>query len=78
MNDGVWLGEQIIPVSYVQAIKNITTSSIVAEPPFNGSISYGLKFWSIYASNTCGVGGNEKCLAENTVITPQGFDGQWT
>ena len=78
INDGVWLGEQIIPVSYVQAIKNITTSSIVAEPPFNGSISYGLKFWSLYASNTCGVGGNEKCLAENTVITPQGFDGQWT
>ena len=78
MNDGVWLGEQIIPASYVQAIKNITTSSIASEQPFNGSISYGLKFWSLYASTTCGESGNEKCLEENTVITTQGFDGQFT
>ena len=83
-NDGVWLGEQVIPISYVQAIKNITTTSVVTEDYYAGTISYGLKFWSLYGAQVCGLDGegnyqnnNEKCVADNTIITPQGFDGQY-
>ena len=28
-NNGLWLGEQIIPLNYVQKIKNILTTSVV-------------------------------------------------
>tara|TARA_A100001388_G_scaffold263386_1_gene233751 strand:+ start:1 stop:903 length:903 start_codon:yes stop_codon:yes gene_type:complete len=82
MNDGVWQGEQIIPLSYVQAIKNITTSSVITEA-FGGVQSYGLKFWSLYGGSNCGgtgvqVGtGDQKCVPDNTIITPIGFDGQY-
>ena len=85
VNDGVWLGEQVIPLSYVQAIKNITTSSVVTGDYYQGAMSYGLKFWSLYGGNVCGLDGagnlqnnGEKCVADNTIITPQGFDGQYT
>ena len=84
VNDGVWLGEQIIPLSYVQAIKNITTTSLVTGDYYQGTLSYGLKFWSVYGGNVCGLDGSgnlnngEKCVADNTIITPQGFDGQYT
>ena len=84
VNDGVWLGEQVIPLSYVQAIKNITTSSVVTGDFYQGTMSYGLKFWTLYGGNVCGLDGagnyqnnGEKCVADNTVITPQGFDGQY-
>ena len=82
MNDGVWQGEQVIPLSYVQAIKNITTTSVITEI-FGGIQSYGLKFWSLYGASNCGgtgvqVGtGNQKCVPDNTIITPIGFDGQY-
>ena len=85
VNDGVWLGEQVIPLSYVQAIKNITTTSVVTGDFYQGTLSYGLKFWSVYGGNVCGLDGagnfqnnGEKCVADNTIITPQGFDGQYT
>ena len=85
VNDGVWLGEQVIPLSYVQAIKNITTTSLVTGDYYQGTLSYGLKFWSVYGGNVCGLDGSgnfqnngEKCVADNTIITPQGFDGQYT
>ena len=75
MNNGLWEGEQIIPASYVQAIKNITTTSVVTE---TGSLmSYGLKFWSLYPSSVCGELNNELCVQANTIITPIGFDGQY-
>ncbi len=84
INDGVWLGERIIPLSYVQAIKNITSSSVVTGDYFQGTMSYGLKFWSLYGGNVCGLdaegkyqNNGEKCVADNTIITPQGFDGQY-
>jgi len=84
VNDGVWLGAQVIPLSYVQAIKNITTSSVVTGDFYQGTMSYGLKFWTLYGGNICGLDGagnyqnnGEKCVADNTVITPQGFDGQY-
>ncbi len=83
VNNGVWLGEQIIPQSYIQAIKNITSTSVVGDA-YAGTMSYGLKFWTLYGSSICGVdvSGNytnngEKCVADNTIITPQGFDGQY-
>ncbi len=85
VNDGVWLGEQVIPLSYVQDIKNITTTSVVDGDYYQGTMSYGLKFWSLYGGNICGLDGvgnfqnnGEKCVADNTIITPQGFDGQYT
>ena len=85
VNDGIWLGEQVIPLSYVQAIKNITTTSLVTGDYYQGTLSYGLKFWSVYGGNVCGLDGSgnfqnngEKCVADNTIITPQGFDGQYT
>ena len=85
INDGVWLGEQVIPLSYVQAIKNITTTSVVTGDYYQGTLSYGLKFWTVYGGNVCGLDGSgnfqnngEKCVADNTIITPQGFDGQYT
>ena len=85
VNDGVWLGEQVIPLSYVQAIKNITTTSVVTGDYYQGTLSYGLKFWSVYGGDVCGLDGSgnfqnngEKCVADNTIITPQGFDGQYT
>ena len=85
VNDGIWLGEQVIPLSYVQAIKSITTSSVVTEDAIEGTMSYGLKFWSLYGGDVCGLDGagnfqnnGEKCVIDNTIITPQGFDGQYT
>ena len=85
VNDGVWLGEQVIPLSYVQAIKNITTTSVVTGDYYQGTLSYGLKFWTVYGGTVCGLDGSgnfqnngEKCVADNTIITPQGFDGQYT
>ncbi len=75
VNNGVWQGEQIIPQSYVQAIKNITTTSVITE---TGSFqSYGLKFWSLYGGSNCGSQNDQKCVPDNTVITPIGYDGQY-
>ena len=83
-NNGVWLGEQVIPLSYIQAIKNITNTSVVLGDYYQGSISYGLKFWTLFGGTVCGLdefgnyqNNNEKCVANNTIITPQGFDGQY-
>ena len=75
MNDGVWEGEQIIPLSYVQAIKNITTDSRITE--LGGTRSYGLKFWSAYGGTDCGLNNDQQCIPNNTVINAQGFDGQY-
>ena len=76
VNNGVWQGEQIIPQSYAQAIKNITTTSVVTEQ-FGGVQSYGLKFWSIYGASNCGPQNDQKCVPDNTVISPVGYDGQY-
>ena len=76
VNDGIWQGEQVVPLSYVQNIKNITSSSVVTEV-FGGVQSYGLKFWSLYGASNCGAQSNQKCVPDNTVITPVGFDGQY-
>ena len=78
VNNGVWLGEQVIPQSYVQAIKNITTTSVVTGE-FTKEQSYGLKFWSIYG-DVCirwsGPENDQKC--DLTIpLSPQGFDGQY-
>ena len=62
--------------SYVQAIKNITSTSVVTEV-FGGVQSYGLKFWSLYGASNCGAQSNQKCVPDNNVITPVGFDGQY-
>jgi CubicO group peptidase (beta-lactamase class C family) len=75
INNGIWLGEQIIPSSYIQAIKNITTTSKVEE--LGGNFSYGLKFWTIVNRDNCGIDQNQKCLDNNSIHSAIGFDGQY-
>lgn len=72
LNNGVWNEEQVLPTSYVDKIKNITTESQVAE--YNGSFSYGLKFWTIGSiTQSDGV----VFPAANTIYSTIGFDGQY-
>jgi CubicO group peptidase (beta-lactamase class C family) len=75
INNGIWLGEQIIPSSYIQAIKNITTTSKVEE--LGSNFSYGLKFWTIVNRDNCGIDQNQKCLDNNSIHSAIGFDGQY-
>ena len=63
------------PSKLCQAIKNITTTSVVTEQ-FGGVQSYGLKFWSIYGASNCGPQNDQKCVPDN-VISPVGYDGQY-
>ena len=72
LNNGVWNEEQVLPTSYVDKIKNITTDSLVDE--YSGSFSYGLKFWTIGSiTQSDGV----VFPAPNTIYSTIGFDGQY-
>lgn len=46
LDGGVWEGEQIVPSTYIDALKNITQDSVVGAP-YSSNYSYGLKFWTI-------------------------------
>jgi CubicO group peptidase (beta-lactamase class C family) len=72
LNNGVWNEEQVLPSSYVDKIKNITTDSQVAQ--YNGAFSYGLKFWTI-GSITQPDG--TTFPDANTIYSTIGFDGQY-
>lgn len=72
LNNGAWNEEQVLPSSYIDKIKNITTDSQVAE--YNGSFSYGLKFWTI-GSITQPDG--TIFPDANTIYSTIGFDGQY-
>ena len=71
MNDGEWQGKQIVPRSYIQQIKDITSNSVVSE--LGGSFSYGLQFWTLTPGNDCG---EQECFPPNTLYAAIGFDGQ--
>ena len=72
LNNGVWNGEQVIPASYVDKIKNIVVDSRVDE--LTDSLSYGLQFWTTMpASQSDG----SMYPPANTIYATQGFDGQY-
>ena len=72
LNNGAWNGEQVIPASYVDKIKNIVVDSRVDE--LTDSLSYGLQFWTTMpASQSDG----SMYPPANTIYATQGFDGQY-
>ena len=72
LNNGVWDGQQIIPVSYIEKIKNIINDSVVAEN--GGHFSYGLKFWTVFSRS---LGNNVVYPPANKLYATKGFDGQY-
>jgi CubicO group peptidase (beta-lactamase class C family) len=63
LKNGLWDGEQIIPVSYIEKIKNITARE-VEYGRFDGKTSYGLKFWAFD-------------IEGRTIYSMVGFDSQF-
>ena len=74
LNNGLWDGEQVIPSSYVDSIKNITVDSRVSEIWGGGLFSYGLQFWSIIPET---LEGGSVYPEPNTLLSTVGFDGQY-
>lgn len=72
LNNGVWDGQQIIPESYIEKIKNIITDSVVTEN--GGHFSYGLKFWTVFPQS---LGNNVVYPPANKLYATKGFDGQY-
>jgi CubicO group peptidase (beta-lactamase class C family) len=72
LNNGVWDGQQIIPVSYIEKIKNIINDSVVTEN--GGHFSYGLKFWTVFPQS---LGNNVVYPPANKLYATKGFDGQY-
>lgn len=72
MNDGQWQGKEIVPKSYIEQIKNITTNSVVSE--LGGSFSYGFQFWTLMPRDNCGA---QQCFPTNTLYAAIGYDGQF-
>ncbi|MGB1403236.1 MAG: serine hydrolase domain-containing protein [Porticoccaceae bacterium] len=72
LNNGAWNGEQVIPASYIDKIKNIVVDSRVDE--LTDSLSYGLQFWT-----TMPVSQSDGSMypPANTIYATQGFDGQY-
>ena len=73
LNNGAWNGEQIIPASYVDKIKNIIVDSKVDEIT-TVSFSYGLQFWTIMPSSQSD---GSMYPPANSIYATQGFDGQY-
>jgi CubicO group peptidase (beta-lactamase class C family) len=73
LNNGVWDGEQVIPQSYIDKIKNIVVDSVLTEG-FNGVFSYGLKFWTISPQRQSD---GTFYPPANTIYSTIGFDGQY-
>ena len=73
LNNGVWNGEQVIPASYVDKIKNIIVDSRVNEIP-TVSFSYGLQFWTIMPRSQSD---GSMYPPANSIYATQGFDGQY-
>lgn len=73
LNNGLWDGEQVVPQSYVAAIRNITQDSVLIEQ-FAGSFSYGLKFWTISPQIQSD---GSLFPAANSIYSTIGFDGQY-
>ncbi len=72
LNNGVWDGEQVIPSSYIDSIKNITVDSVVTQ--LNGVLSYGLQFWTLTPSPQ---DDGSVYPPANRIYSTIGFDGQY-
>jgi CubicO group peptidase (beta-lactamase class C family) len=72
LNNGEWNGEQVVPASYVDKIKNIIVDSRIDE--LTDSLSYGLQFWTIMPSSQSD---GSMYPPANTIYATQGFDGQY-
>jgi CubicO group peptidase (beta-lactamase class C family) len=72
LNNGVWNAEQVVPASYIDKIKNIVVDSTLSEQ-FNGSFSYGLKFWTVMPTTQSD---GSVFPPANTIYAANGFDGQ--
>ena len=73
LNNGVWDGEQVVPASYVESIKNVAVDELNTDT-FGGTRSYGLQFWTVPPVQQDD--GNTYPPA-NSIITTVGFDGQY-
>jgi CubicO group peptidase (beta-lactamase class C family) len=73
LNNGVWDGEQVVPASYVESIKNVAVDALNTDT-FGGTRSYGLQFWTVPPVQQDD--GNTYPPA-NSIITTVGFDGQY-
>ena len=72
LNNGEWDGEQVVPASYVDKIKNIVVDSRVDE--LTDSLSYGLQFWTTMPTSQSD---GSMYPPANTIYATQGFDGQY-
>ena len=73
LNNGVWDGEQVVPASYIEQIKNIVVDSTLTAQ-LNAPFSYGLKFWTIIPSAQSD---GSYFPPANAIYAANGFDGQY-
>lgn len=73
LNNGMWDGEQVIPASYIDEIKNIAVDSRVDEIP-TVSLSYGLQFWTTMPTTQSD---GTSYPPAYSIYATQGFDGQY-
>ena len=73
MNNGTWDGTQVFPSEYIDLIKNIVVDSVVAER-YGGTMSYGLKFWTLFPSLQQD---GTFYPPANKIYSTIGFDGQY-
>ena len=73
MNNGTWDGTQVVPSDYIDLIKNIVVDSVVAER-YGGTMSYGLKFWTLFPSLQQD---GTFYPPANKIYSTIGFDGQY-
>tara|TARA_B100001059_G_scaffold6524_1_gene5434 strand:- start:829 stop:2451 length:1623 start_codon:yes stop_codon:yes gene_type:complete len=73
LDNGMLDGEQIIPLSYINKIKDIPNNTPENFFGFPNS-SYGLQFWTLYQTQIPNVG---DFPAANTIYNTEGYDGQF-
>ena len=73
LNNGMLDGEQIIPLSYIDKIKDIPNNTPENFFGFPNS-SYGLQFWTLYQTQIPNVG---DFPSANTIYNTEGYDGQF-
>tara|TARA_Y100000768_G_scaffold384420_1_gene368425 strand:+ start:132 stop:1772 length:1641 start_codon:yes stop_codon:yes gene_type:complete len=73
LNNGLLDGEQIIPLSYINKIKDIPNNTPENFYDFPNS-SYGLQFWTLYQTQIPNVG---NFPVANSIYNTEGYDGQF-
>jgi len=77
LNNGVLDGEQIVPKSYIDKIKDIPNHNA---NNFSPDYSYGLQFWTLYPRDVESLpnqGFEDTFPEKNTIYHTMGFDGQY-